>query len=292
MTQGERGSLQESGIDGSGIGIAIIDQALLLDHEQYKDNLMLYEKIHCSDQQAQMHGPAVASIAVGKTVGVAPGAKLYYIADTYGHYTDINFDFDASIIADCILRVLDINKQLPENEKIRVISISRGYTTTDKGYEELTAAIDKANQENIFAITTSTEDYYHFSLLGMNRDYMKDPDDFNSFRPAAWIENDFYARPNSFKNDILVPMGSRAYAACTGTDKYEIDRDGGLSWAVPWFAGFYALCCQVKPDITPESFWNAALKTGEPRTVTRQGKEYKGKMINPVKLIEEVKNLK
>ena len=31
-----------------------------------------------------MHGPAVASIAVGKTVGVAPEADLYYISSVNG----------------------------------------------------------------------------------------------------------------------------------------------------------------------------------------------------------------
>ncbi|MEG1579440.1 MAG: hypothetical protein RR336_11820, partial [Oscillospiraceae bacterium] len=51
-------------------------------------------------------------------------------------------------------------------------------------------------------------------------------------------------------NDILVPMGGRTYAGSTGTTDYEIGSSGGMSWAVPWCAGFYALCCQVKPDIT------------------------------------------
>ena len=49
-------------------------------------------------------------------------------------------------------------------------------------------------------------------------------------------------------------MGSRAYAARTGPQNYEIDYEGGLSWAVPWMAGFYALCCQARPDITPAEF--------------------------------------
>lgn len=40
-------ALHDLGINCSNIGIAIIDQALLLEHEQYKDNLMYYEKIHC-----------------------------------------------------------------------------------------------------------------------------------------------------------------------------------------------------------------------------------------------------
>ena len=51
-----------------------------MDHVEYRDRLRLYEEIHCSDRVAQMHGAAVASIAVGKTVGVAPEAELYFIS--------------------------------------------------------------------------------------------------------------------------------------------------------------------------------------------------------------------
>lgn len=36
--------------------------------------------------------------------------------------------------------------------------------------------------------------------------------------------------------------------------RYEIVYSGGASWAVPWLAGFYALCCQAKPEITPAEF--------------------------------------
>lgn len=61
-------AFHEQGITGTGIGLAIIDQALLQRHEQYEDKLMLYERIHCIDGAAQMHGAAVASIAVGKDI--------------------------------------------------------------------------------------------------------------------------------------------------------------------------------------------------------------------------------
>lgn len=176
-------ALHELGITGAGIGIAIIDQALLLSHEQYKDNLAFYEKIHCRDKSASMHGPAVASIAVGKDIGVAPGATLYFIAETHGHYSNSDFEFDASIIADSILRVLEINKCLPESNKIRVISISKGYSSSDMGYKEITDAIKKADEQNVFVITTSTQEYYKdFALFGMDRDYLDDPDDFNSYK--------------------------------------------------------------------------------------------------------------
>ena len=118
--------IHKEGIKGSGVSIAIIDQGLLVDHEEYKDNLVYYEKIHCIDEGAALHGPAVASLAVGKSNGVAPNAKLYYIATTYGHFKEAGYEFDAAILADCIMRVIEINEDLPENEKIRVIYFSKG----------------------------------------------------------------------------------------------------------------------------------------------------------------------
>ena len=85
---GVRG-LHLRGITGRGVGLAIIDQPLLVDHQEYKDRLRLYEEIHVKpDADASMHGPAVASIAVGKTIGVAPEADLYYIGSWTGDRGD------------------------------------------------------------------------------------------------------------------------------------------------------------------------------------------------------------
>ena len=38
--------LHKAGITGKGVGIAIIDQNLLVDHCEYKDQLRMYEEIH------------------------------------------------------------------------------------------------------------------------------------------------------------------------------------------------------------------------------------------------------
>lgn len=81
--------LHALGITGKGVSIGIIDLTLLVDHREYAGRLRLYEEIHtlrgsegvpADTGEAQMHGPAVASIAAGITVGVAPDADLYYIA--------------------------------------------------------------------------------------------------------------------------------------------------------------------------------------------------------------------
>lgn len=73
--------LHNQGITGQGINVAIIDQPLLLGHEEYKDKVVKYTAIECEDVGPQMHGPAVASILVGKDCGVVPDASLYYWAE-------------------------------------------------------------------------------------------------------------------------------------------------------------------------------------------------------------------
>ena len=74
-------SLHDMGIDGRNVGIAMIHMPMIVDHVEYGKQARLYEEINIiSDAESEMHGPAVASIAVGKTIGVAPNADLYYIA--------------------------------------------------------------------------------------------------------------------------------------------------------------------------------------------------------------------
>lgn len=91
-------ALQERGITGEGVTIAIVDQGLNTDHPEYGENVTAYELLHCLDEGAQMHGSAVTSIAVGKTCGVAPGAKVCYIASTFGTYGFIAKAFETGTV--------------------------------------------------------------------------------------------------------------------------------------------------------------------------------------------------
>jgi hypothetical protein len=142
-------ALHRLGITGNGVGVAIIDQALLVDHVEYRDRLRLYEEIHNGDETAAMHGPAVASIAVGRTVGVAPGADLYYIAETHGSVESRQFVFDFVPLARSIDRILEVNRSLPATRKIRVLSISEGWSPRQKGYAEVTAAVERAMEGKV-----------------------------------------------------------------------------------------------------------------------------------------------
>ena len=111
-------SLQARGITGQGVKIAIIDQSLLTDHPEISGAIAAYCEtgIDSGLNEGTLHGPAVASILAGQTIGVAPGVQVYYMA-TPGAA-------DSRPHADALRHILEINKTLPEGEKIRAVSVS------------------------------------------------------------------------------------------------------------------------------------------------------------------------
>ena len=279
--------LHKMGITGKGIGIAIIDHGLLVDHIEYKERLRSYEEIHCWDETS-MHGSAVSSIAVGKTVGVAPDADLYYIACVFGEKKNGKFEYDFSYLAKAIKRILSINETLPKKNKIRVLSIAVGWGPKLKGYNEMVRVVEKVKREGILIVSASLNSCYEnrFYFSGLGRDPMADPDDFTSYSPGIWWDNKEYLFRIAKPNLLLVPMDSRCTASPTGNNDYVFYRTGGLSWAIPYLAGVYALACQANTLMTPELFLLNALKTGEELKVSKDGQEYNiGKIVNPVKLI-------
>ncbi len=275
--------LHRLGITGAGVGIAVIDQALLVDHAEYRNRLKLYEEIHWQkDSQASMHGPAVASIAVGKTTGVAPEADLYYIAEWHARpKTGGGFEIELTPLAQAIDRIVEINRTLPPKRKIRVISISLGITSERERYDLARTAIANAEREGIYTIHTVSDPF-----MGLGRGPLADPDRFDSYVPGL-----FWA--SQWKNQttfLMVPMDSRCTAAPNGENDYAFYRSGGMSWAVPWVAGLYALACQVRPDITPAAFWEAARKTSVAGRAALDGADAEfGHIINPRALLESLR---
>jgi hypothetical protein len=282
-------SLHARGITGRGVGVAIIDNPLLTDHQEYAGRLCLYEEDNVrSEAEAQMHGPAVASIAVGKTIGVAPEADLYYIGrwpwDREGSQNGeptTTFQYEA----EAIRRILRINQQLPADRKIRVISISFGWQPGQRGVAEVTKAAQEAKDAGLLVISSSVEMTHGFKFHGLGRDLLSPADDFASYRPARWGQ-EMYAS----HDHLLVPMDARTTASPTGKNEYAFYAEGGWSWAIPYIAGAYALAAQVEPKITPERFWALAMKTG--RTVqTKDGEKTAslGPILDPARLIEALR---
>lgn len=289
--------LHARGITGKGVAVGVIDQTLLVDHVEYRDRLQLYEEIHSSaDAPAQMHGPAVASIAVGKNVGVAPESDLYYIAETHGVFQPgKDFEWDFTWLAQSIHRLLDVNASLPVGRKIRVISISVGWSPNQKGYAEAMDAVERARKENVFVVSTAIEACYGLAFHGLGREAMADPNDFSSFGPGSWWAAMFWGGQQRFApgKRLLVPMDARSTASPTGDNHYVHYDSGGWSWSVPWIAGLYALACQIDPSITPERFWAEALQTGKTIRVKNDSLELEfGTIADPVALIERIEATK
>jgi hypothetical protein len=280
--------LHARGVAGRGVGIAIIDQPLLVDHQECKDRLRLYEEINVKlDPHASMHGAAVASIAVGKTIGVAPQADLYYIGSWVGDYRGPGgFTHNFRYYAQAVRRILQVNRQLPADRKIRVIAMQVGWARSQTGYREITDACHEARAAGMFVVSSSLEEVHGFKFHGLGRPPLADPDKFESYEPGLFWATAF-PREKWHSGRLLVPMDSRTVAGFLGPDEYFFCRQGGWSWSIPFLAGVYVLACQVDPATTPGRFWDLAWKTGRTIELKRNGKDLPfGPILDPAALID------
>lgn len=269
--------LHAQGITGRGVGIGIVDQTLLTRHSEYAGQLRWYEEINrWGASQAQMHGAAVSSIAVGKTVGVAPEADLYFIGFSLNGFSARNFAFMSHYYAQGVRRLLAINRQLPRERRIRAISLSFGPSRGLLGFESFRAAIQAAEAEGIL-VTWCGE--ARFRAQGLAIPMAADRDDFQSYSVPEWLMR------GGMEKALFVPMDSRAVAGPTGVEDYVFYGPGGASWTVPFAAGAFALAAQLNPDLTPEQFWKSATETGRRIRVKHKGRDLE---VGPILDLEAV----
>jgi hypothetical protein len=269
-------ALHGQGITGRGVGVGIVDQCLLTRHSEIAKRLKWYEEIKVTgDQPSEMHGPAVASIAVGQSVGVAPEADLYYIA-----VGDPEMSSMLSSYAQGIRRFLEINQHLPREHRIRAISISIGYGPNTPGYGDFMRGVKSAEAEGIFVAWCG--DNARFSIYGLGVSPASNRDDFD-----AYTAPQLYRPSEGGSKCLFVPMDSRTTASPTGTNDYVFYGPGGSSWTVPYAAGAYALAAQLAPNITPEQFWSLAIKTGRaPLGKDRGRKVESGRILDFAALVK------
>jgi subtilisin family serine protease len=255
-------ALHEKGIDGTGVGIAIIDQPLLLGHGEYTAALTRYDETGLKDLSPQMHGSPVTSVAVGKNLGVAPGASLTYFAVPM--WERDNMPYIASL-----RKILEWNKILPEQEKIRAVSISNGMFPHYPHYEEWKEILKQAENQGILVVTCD-QAAFEYGILSLKPG--KDPD-----KPENY-ERGYYS---SEKDVIRVPGANKTVASHRGNDVYTFDRMGGMSWGAPYIAGLAALAYQVNPDIKPQEIIQLLIATVV--------KTDAGPIVNPDGFIERVR---
>ena len=256
--------LHAQGLDGHGVGIAIIDQPLLRDHQEYAGQLVRYEPIEVPFVPVQMHGPPVCSIAVGQKCGVAPKASIYYYAVPPWKWQD-NKPW-----AEQLEKIIEFNKTLTDRPKIRVVSISLGAFSQRPNFDLWKAAVEKASQNGILGVTCDPK---FLRLATLRRDPNGDPDDPSCYT-TGWY--------SALRAALCVPAGNRTTASHYGRDVYTYWVEGGMSWTVPYLAGLAALAFQIDPEIPPAQIKELWTATATKTTV--------GPIVNPPKFIEAVRS--
>lgn len=247
--------LHERGYTGKGLNVAIIDGNLLQEHDEYNDRLVHFEKVGDLDDKSLYHGTTVASVLVGKKCGVLPEASLHYFA------TDA---MDEKNVLEALKRVLSYNDSLPEQGKIRFVSISTGLREEEVAFHEL---IHQAKNKGIIVFTSTmpTVTQPSFALREGAYEDRGDMNDLNNVGIGDWM-NEFLAYNNLTHQDLIkirkdgdelegfvnvyLPCARRYVASFKSSSEYVYDLDGGLSWATPMLAGLAAMVTQVNPTLS------------------------------------------
>lgn len=192
-------ALHERGITGKGVNVGIVDQALG-NHIEYEGKVRYYYDPNIVRNNASMHGGAVLSILAGDTVGVAPDVKIYYACNAWGNWGDGTEEFYKNMFVDSIHHLLDLNETLPEEDKMSVISVSRGFDETMDVYKEVEA---RAESQGVWLLTCNLGT----DFAGADRAYGADPNDPSVYGAPYWWDSTTHA---------FVPMNRRTTAAPNG----------------------------------------------------------------------------
>lgn len=268
--------LHEAGITGKGVNVAIIDQPIAIDHPEYRGKIVEYENL-CGREggESSMHGPAVTSILAGNTIGVAPDVKIYYVAAP-------SWKKDALYQAQALRWIIEENKKLPSDQKIRIVSISAAPSGKgspfNKNNEEWDKAYEEAKKEGILVIDCT--DKTNIGACYLDGSDREDPKCYKGG----------FGKNNPAKMDpkyLLAPVASRTTAETykNGVYSYQYGGTCGLSWGIPYAVGTLALGWQIAPELSNEEIMNLFNDTA---TVNSEG----SKIITPTAFVEAVKKAK
>jgi len=233
--------LHAEGITGKGVTVAIIDQNMVLDHPEFEGKIVKYYDVgtNTASDAGSLHGPAVTSLLVGKNIGTAPDAKVYYAAAP-------SWLEDAQYYADALDWIIEENEKLPKEDKIRVVSVSTMpsgiWALLHKNNEAWDAAYKRATDAGILVLDCT---YEQGITLACTYD-LHDPDN-----PTKCVPNWGLGPINPPHKRINIPTSRTTATEGEGYGfSYQFTGIGGLSWTVPYLAGVLAMGWQVNPDLT------------------------------------------
>jgi len=272
-------ALHEAGITGKGVNVAIIDQNLLLNHPEFAGKIAAYYDAGCDTDplSGSVHAPAVTSLLVGNSIGVAPDAKVYFAAAP-------SWLGDTKYEADALYWIIEQNKGLPENEKIRVVSVSAAPsgpgTPRTQNQHMWDEAVLAAQNEGMLVLDCRLDS--KTGIIGTAFYDPVNPDDVTLCLAG------YPTSPEITPSDwVGVPTSYRTVAEeyTEGSPSYQYTGQGGRSWAIPYAAGVLALGWQVNPNLDNEQIINILF---ESCFINKDG----CKIINPPAFIEAVEKTK
>ena len=271
-------ALHGQGITGEGVSVAIIDESIFLEPPEFSDRIVDYYECYDVQSQGGMHGNAVISILAGRTCGVAPGVKVYYVAVPSGLS-------DSAYWADGLNWIIDKNESLPEKDKIRVVSVSANLSGSDcdfENQEKWEDAVVRAKVAGILVISCSVGTDTHFTSGGYY-DYT-DPDNIKKARNGWWSYGQSKSEPMQ-EGFISVPVNFRTTVEQYDAGDYffRYGGQGGESWGVPYATGVLALGWQINPQLSPEEIKKILIDSAYEN-------QYGEHIIYPSAFIEMVKN--
>jgi len=260
---------------GKNIGIAIIDQRLNIEHPEYKNRIKHYETVglwpNNDSTTPDYHGSLVMGCGVGKDTGTAPDADIYYFAANNWVVENKFLDAEIKMTGQeplrpkhrkffnlAIQRVLELNKSLPENKKIRFLSCSWG-SKTDQFRKESDELFAECEKNGIMVIGG-----------------------FYNLDKAKTIQCDKNL-PNK-TNLVGIPTDGKTTPYFQGGYIYK--RLGGASSTCPYIAGVFACACQNNQIFFTRPNWQDEL--WKILSDTAKESEHGGKIINPIGIVERV----
>ena len=255
--------LHRRGITGRGVAVAIIDQPLPPDHDEYRGKVARYTAIDIGDANKSMHGPGVTSLLVGSACGTAPEASLYYWAEP-------SWKADFAQRTKALEEIMAFNRSKPAAERIRVVSVSIGFSPL-KNLGLWKKALKKAAKSGLVVVHCSLD------IAGLERPPDSDPDRTDQYV----ISHSFGGQEANLPPGLLyVPMDGRSVADQAGPSDYAFWAAGGLSWTAPYVAGVVALGFQVNPELKADEVFPLLKATGTPFR--------DGVIINPPAFVDRV----
>lgn len=254
--------LHKHGFTGKGAVIAYVDAPIGKSNpdfkKEYADNLIHY--VNNTDVDSKMHGLAVLSLLLGKGIGTAPEVELYY-------YAIATWELDQTRHSEALYQIIEKNKMLEENKKIRMVGFSDCIDESEKNASAFKKAVKACEKAGI--MVWFCDEYGSVSFIPYSN-----KNSFESLVPEYWWG---IKKPGL----VCVPCAGRTTSSALDELHYIYWAKGGLSWAMPYVLGLYAIAIEIDPSLTQENLRKLIIDTAY---VSSEGLP----IVNPVGFVAEV----